>query len=652
MSADADARLREAIAADDVAGARRAISDGADVEPALAWVRSVPMAELLLDAGAALEATDSHGSPLRRAVVDARRGLAGIAELLLRRGAKPDVSLQSAWRGGGAPLMRLLLEAGAKLTPDTRYIVRDDPEAVALLEEWPIRGSTAREPDKQLMLAARAGAVDAVTKLLRDGADVHARDANGATAIDHARKVGHTAVAIVLERAVVAHHPQEALFLAALEGLWVGVHRVAAGAELEARNASGMTPLALAARYRQSSAVEALVAVGAKIDAGALLAAIEAADLRGLQSLLELGGGPAVDVATVRAACAQPDSDLLRLLLVRGFDVTPHPELRGTTDEAERLLRNARAGRLPPASRTATTWKECVLCRDLPASMGWFQSSNGDLTGEPLPEVTEQFETFGWSRRGLWKCPHCGTYYDYFFDHDNAIYVGLDNETLTRTSDVAALASLRGTRPADPRIEREIAALTRWIAFDDAAAAPGRKGLVVDDEQKEGQRWLMIHRLGEDGAKQLAARRVPVGEVEARTAELVARGLVVAYTEEDCAIVWTRDGDRIEVYDERRKLLDAGPEGATLAGGRVVARADVARVIAYASADMSDRGIKAVLRSGEEVDLVYEYSLTAAANAEGWPVYSRNELLCETVWCSTLGHVLAAWANAAFENQV
>ncbi len=594
MSADADKdlRLREAIAARDVAGARLAISDGA------------------------------------------------------------KVTLEWAWRAGGVPLMRMLLEAGAKPTPLDPCYVRVDPEALALLEEWPIRGSTAREPDKQLMLAARGGAVDTVTALLRDGADVLARDANGASALDHAQQKGHTEVAIVLERAVVAHHPQEALFLAALDGLWVGVHRVVAGADLEAPNANGMTALALAARYGKSSAVEALVAVGAKIDARALIAAIEAVDLRGLQRLLDLGGSSAVDVAIVRAACAQSDSDLLKLLLARGFDVRPHPDLHSTSTESDRLLRNARAGRLPPASRTTTSWKDCALCRDLPASMGWRNAMSGECTGAPLPEVTEQFETFGWLRRGMWKCPHCGTYYDYEYDHDGGIQDGWDSEELIRISDVTALARLRAMTPAGPRIEREIAALTAWIAFDEAAAAPGRNGLVAPDEEEEGKRWLMIYRLGDDGAKQLAARSVPVGEVDARIAELIVRGLVVAHTGEYCRLVWTCDGDRIEVYDETSKMLDAGRDGATLAGGRVVARADVARVIAYASSDMTDRGIKAVLRSGGEVDLVYEYSLAAAANAEGYPVYSRNELLVETVWCSTLGVVIASWANAQFEDQI
>lgn len=450
--------------------------------------------------------------------------------------------------------------------------------------------------------------------------------------------------AIARERALVAGHPQEALFLAALEGLWVGVQRVVKGADLEAINANGMTPLALAARYRLSSAVDALVAAGAKIDARVLIAAIEAGDLFGLRRLLDHGGGSAVDVATARAACAQPDSDLLRLLLVRGLDVTADPELRSPHDESERLLRNARAGTRPPTRRTATSWRWCALCHDLPESMSWSQCTSDSLAGEPLPPATAQFETFGDSRRALWKCPHCGTYYDYAYDWDS--------EVLFRRSDAEALAYLRGLTPADPRIEREIAALTTWIAFDDAVAAPGRNAVVAADEIADGERWMMIYRLGADGAKQAAARRVPVGEVDARIAELVARGLVVARTEEYCAIVWICDGDRIEVYDDSSKLFDAGPERAALAGGRVVARADVARVIAYASDDMSDRGIKAALRSGGEVDLVYDYSLAAAANAEGWPVYSRNELICETVWCSTLGRVIAAWASAPFEDLI
>ena len=56
--------------------------------------------------------------------------------------------------------------------------------------------------------------------------------------------------------------------------------------------------------------------------------------------------------------------------------------------------------------------------------------------------------------------------------------------------------------------------------------------------------------------------------------------------------------------------------------------------------------------SSDGAPLVTDVSMAAQANAEGWPTYSRNELLCETGWCSTLGRAIATWAGTGFENRI
>ena len=251
-----------------------------------------------------------------------------------------------------------------------------------------------------------------------------------------------------------------------------------------------------------------------------------------------------------------------------------------------------------------------------------------------------------------WKCPYCSTYYEYERDHDNGMTDGYDCEYLTRFSHAKALETLRALPSKRPQIEREIAALTHRLTFDEAVGAPAGNVQVSGSKVRDGKRVLMIYRLASDGAKQLAYRHVPEAEHDALVADLKNRGLTVAESDFYCDFVWARNANGIEVYDSTCKVLDAVDDRATLADGRVVARTDFARVIAFAADDYAYRGVKAALRSGKEIALVTDVSLAAAANAMGYPTYSRNELLCETGWCSTLGIAIATWAGTEYEDQI
>jgi hypothetical protein len=140
------------------------------------------------------------------------------------------------------------------------------------------------------------------------------------------------------------------------------------------------------------------------------------------------------------------------------------------------------------------------------------------------------------------------------------------------------------------------------------------------------------------------------GETEhaAVVADLITRGLAVAETDFFCDFVWVTNADGIEVYDSECKVLHAAGDRATFADGRVVARADIACVFAFAEDDYIYRGVKALLRSGEELRLVTEASGSAMAD----PTYSRNELLWETGWTADIGRAIAKWAGAPFEYRV
>ncbi len=186
------------------------------------------------------------------------------------------------------------------------------------------------------------------------------------------------------------------------------------------------------------------------------------------------------------------------------------------------------------------------------------------------------------------------------------------------------------------------------MRFEEALAAPGRLVQVWGEEITDGRRVQAIYSLTDVGAKQLAWRSVPAAQYDALVEELNARGIAIAGTEATCEYVWIITATGVEVYGRRSKVLDAEGDRATLEDGSVIPRADIARIVSFAEPDHVYRGIKAELRSGQAIGLVTEFSTAADAGAG----YSRNDLLMETGWTSTLGVAIATWAGAAFHDQI
>ena len=230
-------------------GDARALSDmvraGADPNlrndvgaSALMWaIDDVDKVRVLLEAGADVNATsDFDRTPL--ALAAAHAGSAPVVGLLLDHGAKPSpAALASAALQENPAAVRILLSAGggdtvAAAIAALRSGCRECLDAIDTAQRVPalrgalmillpapgpgngdaLREAIARGADVTvkdtksrtvLMRAAIAETMppDAVQLLIDHGADVHAKTAEGLTALDFARRLGHTAVVDVLTRA-------------------------------------------------------------------------------------------------------------------------------------------------------------------------------------------------------------------------------------------------------------------------------------------------------------------------------------------------------------------------------------------------------------------------------------------------------------------
>ena len=186
------------------------------------------------------------------------------------------------------------------------------------------------------------------------------------------------------------------------------------------------------------------------------------------------------------------------------------------------------------------------------------------------------------------------------------------------------------------------------MSFEEAISSPGRLVQLCDAKVVDGSRILEIYRVSDDGAEELAVRRVPEGKYKSLVEELNQRGLEKAESDTSCHYIWVIGASSLEVYGMSVKLFDATADQARIENGRIILRSDIARVIAFTEANYVYRGLKAELRSGEQVPLVTEDSMAAEAGAG----YSRNDFLMEIGWTGKLGVAIANWAGASYESLI
>ncbi|GAB4813601.1 hypothetical protein N2152v2_000647 [Parachlorella kessleri] len=181
-----------------------------------------------------------------------------------------------------------------------------------------------------LLIAAREGLLDGISSLLAAGADINARDCKGHSALRLAAFGGHHQVVEALLAAgcnINSHCNAKgatALHIAASKGDTAIMEAlVAAGADCGAVDIEGRSPLAWAARYENTKAVQRLLELGAPVDASALTAAAVTANTRPLKELLTATGAdapnlPGVDAA-LRAAASRGQLFSVKALLSAGL---------------------------------------------------------------------------------------------------------------------------------------------------------------------------------------------------------------------------------------------------------------------------------------------------------------------------------------------
>jgi ankyrin repeat protein len=194
----------------------------------------VPLAETLLDFGAAINGLDDDGSPLMTALAF---GYIETAEALARRGARVDHILPAAALGRVDLVRAFVADGGGArsslVAPDWLGLSSDPKAHMALAFVW----------------ACAFGRTAVVELLLDDGVDVAAKDSGGMTGLHWAAANGHLDIVTLL---------------------------LARGAPLEARNAHGGTVLGstlyFAGCYPDDieyylAAIETLLAAGAEVGA-------------------------------------------------------------------------------------------------------------------------------------------------------------------------------------------------------------------------------------------------------------------------------------------------------------------------------------------------------------------------------------------------
>jgi ankyrin repeat protein len=260
-----------------------------------------------------------------------KRDDADMLQLLLSAGADPNARVTDSdrpWQD--APLLGVAAASGR--VKAIGVLLAHGAEVDARLP----RGLMRAAGMTPLMMAAGATSAEAIRLLLEAGADPGAVDESGRTALQHARAAGHKKVIALLEKAAEEHDTAAGvdLWTAAATG---PVYRVRtlidAGANPDARDAEGRTPLMIAAAAGQSDIVAFLCAKGA--DARATAGADGRSDLwtfafrypkaEIIDCLLRHGLDPNRQVTSgvppLVAALRVGDKAIVRALLDHGADV-------------------------------------------------------------------------------------------------------------------------------------------------------------------------------------------------------------------------------------------------------------------------------------------------------------------------------------------
>ncbi len=177
------------------------------------------VAQLLIDRGADIDAVGGHENTVGSTPLDAAAwaGRVGMVKLLLTNGANPEKGghegvdynpVSTAVSHGRKEIFKLLIEAGAAYGIQHTIRMGMLEETRELLDADPsllnrTKKADPRWPEGEVPLVLAAGDRDIFNLLLERGADVNARDPHGYTPLMAARSMGNNAgVKALLERGV------------------------------------------------------------------------------------------------------------------------------------------------------------------------------------------------------------------------------------------------------------------------------------------------------------------------------------------------------------------------------------------------------------------------------------------------------------------
>ena len=234
-----------------------------------------------------------------------------VATLFVRRTGGPGGDLSEAVKSGDADLVRAHLEAGADpdtprvlgFTPLMRAAVRNDVAIVTLLlDAGADLDAVAPESLTAVHVAAQADAAESLEVLAAAGADLGALSSNGMNALHHAADLGSVgAIEVIAGRGMDLDVRSEAI----TQGHGHPRDR-------------GAAALGIAARAGQFEAVEALLALGASVDAPSatdhtplLLAVFSGYSPEVVSALLAAGADSEIEATCQVGGCSAEAGDAL-----------------------------------------------------------------------------------------------------------------------------------------------------------------------------------------------------------------------------------------------------------------------------------------------------------------------------------------------------
>ena len=207
--------LRDALLADDIASVRSLLSRDrrlihADLvagrglsQPLHHW-RAPPLGKLLIDTGANIDALTTHGDSA--VALQLRFGTLEGARLLLEQGADPNRGVCPHMPSASlSKAIELLLAHGFDI--DRGHLLHDANHGhgsrirIWLGQSADPNARTEEGSTALYLLAARGKGVDAIRALVAAGADLQARDALGRTPLEVARRARRDSAASALEEA-------------------------------------------------------------------------------------------------------------------------------------------------------------------------------------------------------------------------------------------------------------------------------------------------------------------------------------------------------------------------------------------------------------------------------------------------------------------